>query len=186
MLGSPAWSSRLCMGWEENVSLACVPYLTRWRRVVIVCHYGLSIPDPGKGIWKGVGLFDPRCSLWRTAVKLSCDPLRLPLSPQRAAPIVAWYDSRFKISPLRRLDKGKYSSDLRGLWILNEEESGVQICTLPLQRKYQPRGQLWCHKGQRKKCSLGPGFPGKVEMLLYALLGAATHQSLLGTCRCSH
>lgn len=65
-------------------------------------------------------------------MKLSCDPLRLPLSPQRAAPIVAWYDSRFKISPLRRLDKGKYSSDLRGLWILNEEESGVQICTLPL------------------------------------------------------
>lgn len=69
----------------------------------------------GKGFEKvSVGLFDPGCSLWRIAMKLTCDPLHLPLSPQRAALIVPWYDSRFKISPLRRLDKGKYSPDLRG------------------------------------------------------------------------
>lgn len=80
---------------------------------------------PGKGFEKSVDLFDPGCSLWRTAMKLSCDPPHLPLSLQRAAPIVAWYDSRFKISPPRRLDKGKYSLDLRGLWILTEEESGL-------------------------------------------------------------
>lgn len=36
----------------------------------------------------------------------------VPLSPQRAAPIVAWYDSRFKIAPPRRLDKRNT------LWIL--------------------------------------------------------------------
>lgn len=65
-------------------------------------------------------------------MKFTCDPLHLPLSPQRAAPIVAWYDSRFKISPPRRLDKGKYSPDLSGLWILNEEGSRLQIRTLPL------------------------------------------------------